>query len=141
MHIMNKRQFLTVFLAGILFLLTAVVQISPTMARPLTPEAASYEIDRANSPEEAGDRLKKQAREHKSELQNPQRTKQAAQNATEVASNKAGNALDTIREKLNLDEPIPESTKEFFSDPVGSFQEEGQYPQENADNDAHRGMN
>jgi hypothetical protein len=134
------RQFFTVFLAGILFLVAAVSQVSPAMAKPLTPEAASYEIDRANSPQELGDRLNSQAREHKSEIANPQYAKQAAKNATESAGNKAGNALDNIREKLNLDEPIPESTKEFFSDPVGSFQEEGQYPQENVDNNAHRGM-
>jgi hypothetical protein len=140
-HLMNKlRQFFTVFLAGVLFLVAAVSQVSPAMAKPLTPEAAAYEIDRADSPQQLGDRLNSQAREHKSEIANPQYAKQAAKNATDEATSNVGGAFENIREKLNLDEPIPESTKEFFSDPVGSFQEEGQYPQENVDNNPHRGM-
>lgn len=38
------------------------------LAEPLTPEAAQYEIDRADSPEEAGARLQQKARAHKEEI-------------------------------------------------------------------------
>lgn len=139
--IMNFRRILTIFLAGVLFLISSISSVDSVFAKPLTPEAAAYEIDNADTVKEAGDRLKNQARDYKQELrEDTQYTTQAAKNAAKEVPNKAGGVMDTIREKLNLDEPIPESTKEFLENPIESFQEEGQYPQENVDNTPFQGQ-
>ena len=42
-----------------------------------------------------------------------------AQSAPKEAANSEGGLIDNIREKLNLDEPLPESTKLFFKQVQG----------------------
>lgn len=90
---------------------------SPAIAKPMTPEAAAYEIDHADSPEAAGRTIRQQARDYKQELrQDANYTQQAAKSAAKGTQNKLEQAADTIREKLNLDEPVPQSTKDFLND-------------------------
>jgi hypothetical protein len=138
---MKFHRIFTIFLAGVLFFISSISSVDSAFAKPLTPEAAAYEIDNADNVKEAGDRLKSQAREHKQELRDGTAdVTKAAKNVAKEAPNKAGGMMDTIREKLNLDEPIPESTKEFLDNPIESFQEEGQYPQENVDNTPFQGQ-
>ncbi|MGI0485260.1 hypothetical protein ACN4EK_07470 [Pantanalinema rosaneae CENA516] len=60
-------------------------------AATMTPEASRYQIDRSNTEVRI----------------NPEQIKDQAE-AT------GGGLLDTVREKLNLDEPLPEGTKAFF---------------------------
>jgi hypothetical protein len=87
------------------------------IAAPLTPEAAAYEIDQSDSPQEAHSRLEDKAKSYKKELREDSAyTKQAAKNATDTTKNALERAADNVREKLNLDEPLPQSTKDFLND-------------------------
>ena len=58
------------------------------LAKALTPEAESYQVE----PNYAG------------------------KNAVETIKEKIESATENVVEKLNLNEPLPESTKEFLSD-------------------------
>ncbi len=87
------------------------------IAAPLTPEAAAYEIDQSASPGEAHSRLEDKAKSYKKDLRKDSAyTKQTAQKATEHAKNAIERAADNVRDKLNLDEPLPQSTKDFLND-------------------------
>ncbi|XGV98548.1 MAG: hypothetical protein ACAF41_06350 [Leptolyngbya sp. BL-A-14] len=87
------------------------------IAAPLTPEAAAYEIDQANNPEDAHARVQQKAQNYKKELrEDTAYTKQAAKKATTTTKNALERAADNVRDKLNLDEPVPQSTKAFLND-------------------------
>lgn len=43
---------------------------------------------------------------------------QAGKNAVTGVSEGINNTLENVKEKLNLDEPLPESTKEFLANPL-----------------------
>lgn len=89
------RQILTGFLAAITFF-TAFNYGSQMQAlaaqRELTPEATSYQVD---SPNEA-------------------KTSENTSNHVSENSDSPKGIVENIREKLNLDEPTPPSTKKFF---------------------------
>lgn len=87
------------------------------IAAPLTPEAAAYEIDQAKSPEDAHTRVQQKAQSYKKELRDDTAyTKQAAKKATAKSKNALERAANNVRDKLNLDEPVPQSTKDFLND-------------------------
>lgn len=120
------------------------------MAKPMTPEAAQYEIDQANSPEEAANKIKNEAQAYKKELDDDthytnqavkrvaketqnnlnqtanrlgEKTREASDRASDASDNLVDNTQsklkelgDTVRERLNLDEPIPQSTRDFLGD-------------------------
>ncbi|PSB26701.1 hypothetical protein [Stenomitos frigidus] len=108
------------------FLIAAMLLLGPlaigdfqrtAIAAPLPPEAATYEIDQANSPQDAHARLQQKAADYKEELQdNSAYTKQATEKATAETKNAFKRAADDVRDKLNLDEPVPQSTKDFLND-------------------------
>lgn len=60
-------------------------------AATLTPEARSYQVDRSNTEVRI----------------NPEQIRDQAEDA-------GGGLIETVREKLNLDEPLPQGTKAFF---------------------------
>lgn len=62
----------------------------------MTPEARSYQVDHSNTQVQI----------------NPRQSKDQAEEA-------GGGLIDTVREKLNLDEPLPEGTKAFFKQVQG----------------------
>lgn len=91
---LRLRQVLSVFLvATALFLSAPFIPSNATQALAagaVTPEGTAYEIDKASSP---GSSI-------------PQKP---------LPPNTNGKNLgETLRERLNLDQPVPESTKEFF---------------------------
>lgn len=95
--LIQLRRLLTGFLAGMLLLVAAVGYFSnslPAEAASLTPEARDYQVDQS-------DRVSV----------NSQRAVDEAEDAGEGIVESLKDAADTVREKLNLDEPIPESTK------------------------------
>lgn len=82
------RQIITVFLAGITLWVSSAFGYGSELqaqANTQTPEATSSQVNRSGA-EDAGDGL--------------------------IDTLKS--AADNVREKLNLDEPLPESTKEFL---------------------------
>ncbi|MBE9169232.1 hypothetical protein IQ238_17450 [Pleurocapsales cyanobacterium LEGE 06147] len=85
---LQLRQILTAFFVGLIFFATALGQFSYARAQaaPLTPEAKDYQVNN---------------------------TEQSPKNAKKAGEGLKGTA-ETIKEKLNLDEPLPESTKDFF---------------------------
>lgn len=91
-------------------------------AAPVTPETAQYEIDRSHSPAQAGEAIKNRAQNYKQELdQEANYTKKGARIAADKTGNKLEEIADTVREKLNLDEPLPQSTKDFLGDVKEGF--------------------
>jgi len=44
---------------------------------------------------------------------------QAGKKAVTGVSKEINSTLENVKEKLNLDEPLPESTKEFLANPLG----------------------
>jgi len=93
--LIQLRRLLISFLVGLLFL-GGLGYFSPltSEAAALTPEARDYQVDRS-------DRVSV----------DPQQATAEAQEAGDDFVESLKNAADTVREKLNLDEPIPESTK------------------------------
>jgi len=94
--LIQLRRLLTGFLVGLLLGLGGLGYFSslPVEAAALTPEARDYQVDRS-------DRMSI----------DPQQATEKAQEAGDDFVESLKNAADTVREKLNLDEPIPESTK------------------------------
>ncbi|MBD2021761.1 hypothetical protein H6F43_16395 [Leptolyngbya sp. FACHB-36] len=141
---------IALFVSSILFSAAFMSHSMTAFAEPVTPEAAAYEIDNANSPEEAARTIKNKAQDYKQELDEDthytakaakkvasatkdkldqsadtigEKTRQASDRAadasdklTERSENKLKGIADNVREKLNLDEPIPQSTREFLGD-------------------------
>ena len=119
-HVTQLRKHFSAFLVAVVLLLSSLFVgnlQTAAIAAPLTPEAAAYEIDQAASPDEAHSRLENKAKSYKKELQEDSAsTKQTAKKATEQAKNAIERTADNVREKLNLDEPLPQSTKDFLND-------------------------
>lgn len=115
MRILRLRQFLTAFLVGItLFLSQAVVDINPAQAaEALTPEARSFQVDDQED--------------------------YAGKGAFEAVKETIEDTADTVREKLNLDEPLPPSTKKFINQVQGKTDEVGNTFQEGL-NDAAKNV-
>lgn len=91
---------LATFLAGLTLVLSIVLgQLGDSVsaqAAPMTPEAREYQVDRSNS------------QVHINSAQ-----------STDQAEAAGGGLIDTVREKLNLDEPLPQGTKAFFKQVQG----------------------
>ncbi|MBD2034633.1 hypothetical protein H6F86_20250 [Phormidium sp. FACHB-592] len=119
-YIAQLRKSFSAFLVAVVLLLGSLFVgdlQTAAIAAPLTPEAAAYEIDQATSPDEAHSRLEDKAKSYKKELKEDSAyTKQAAKKATGQAKNAIERTADNVREKLNLDEPLPQSTKDFLND-------------------------
>lgn len=129
---------LTLSLVGIAFLLNITVGFdnsSQAQAKPLTPEATQYEVDGEENPfkaeQEAGkenlqDTANRLFAENKKPQDAPEITKEIGENLNKPAretKQKAEGVLDTIKEKLNLDQPIYPGTKEFVNDVQDNIQE------------------
>ncbi len=110
---------------GILFS-TNVVQALAAV----TPQGAKEVIERSSSVQDAGEKLKaldssEKARNHQS-LDTTKDVYHGDDEGTSVSDrrdesmrntgNKLKDIAETVKEKLNLDEPIPESTREFLKD-------------------------
>jgi len=119
-HITQLRKHFSAFLVAVVLLLGSLFVgdfQTGAIAAPLTPEAAAYKIDQSDSLQEAHSRLEDKAKSYKKELREDSAyTKQAAKNATDTTKNALERAADNVREKLNLDEPLPQSTKDFLND-------------------------
>lgn len=91
---LRLRQTLTAVLIGMIFFVSAalgaVSSALPASAEPVTPEAKSYQVSpterQVGTDSEDGEGLGESLK----------------------------NTAETVREKLNLDQPLPESTKDFF---------------------------
>ncbi|XHX75868.1 MAG: hypothetical protein RBJ76_15590 [Stenomitos frigidus ULC029] len=113
-----RRHFSAFLLAVVLFLGSGFVGFyHGAIAAPLTPEAAAYESKAAGTMQNDPAKPQQQAQGYKKQLQNGTvQTQQVAEEATTNAKNALERAADNVREKLNLDEPVPQSTKDFLND-------------------------
>ncbi len=90
---------------------------SAAIAYPLTPEVTAYEIAQASSPDEAKANLEQKTKSYKKELRDDSAyTKKATKEAVSSTKNALERSADNVRDKLNLDEPLPQSTKDFLND-------------------------
>jgi hypothetical protein len=114
----NIRALFTVFFVVITLLMSTAFSNGNSLAaqaKPLTPEATSYQIDRTdteNTQEQDG-------------IPNDQ--------LIEKSQQKLKSAADNIREKLNLDQPIYPPTKEFLNTVQDKAQETVQGVQQTSD--------
>jgi len=77
-------------------------------AKPLTPEAAAYEIDHADNAETAGKRIQQRSDRYKQAKDNDALpVEKAAKTASKNTQNALPQAADLVREKLNSDQPTP----------------------------------
>lgn len=109
------RQILTGFLVVLTFFVSTAFDIHgnqlQAQAEPVTPEATKYKVDDAESQAEIkAERIKEDA--EKSARLLADEGKQVRNRAAESAQDKGKNIFDTVREKLNLDEPIDPGTKQ-----------------------------
>lgn len=87
------------------------------VAAPFTPKIAIAEIDPLHSPSQANLQLKQKFQEAQADRRSgAANIKQTVEKAPEKAQNALKRAADNVREKLNLDEPLPQSTKDFLND-------------------------
>jgi hypothetical protein len=105
------RQIITVFLLCLTFFVSVGIYGNELQAQaePVTPEATKYEVPEAQ-PEFKAKRIKEDA--EKSAKLLAEEGKQVKNRAAESAQDKGKNLVDTVREKLNLDEPIDPGTKQ-----------------------------
>ncbi|MBD2459765.1 hypothetical protein H6G89_01795 [Oscillatoria sp. FACHB-1407] len=92
-----RRAIATAFLAMTVLVSTVLGVMSyeqPAFAESVTPEARSYQVDQGAKPTRT--------------YSEPDRVR------VEADGDNAGGLLENVREKLNLDQPLPESTKDFF---------------------------
>lgn len=75
----------------------------PVLAKSITPEVAAEQIQQANSPQEAGNKIRQQAQDYKPELRDDANyTKHAAKTAVQGTKTWLEQAGDTLQEKLNF---------------------------------------
>lgn len=126
------RQIITVFLVGLAFFVSTAFDIYgnelQAQAEPVTPEATSYKVEGADSQASIkAERIKENA--EKSAKLLADEGKQVKNRAAESAQDKDKNLFDTLREKLNLDEPIDPGTKEAFEEIKETASEAVQAPE------------
>jgi hypothetical protein len=112
------RVFLTLALVGTAMLLSATFSNASSFqaqAEPLTPEATQYEVNSQDSPFHENDQFKNnKIPQSTSEATSELGTKlNQSQNTAKQNIESVG---DTLREKLNLDEPLYPGTKEVLED-------------------------
>lgn len=109
------RQIVTVFLVVLAFLVTTAFDISGSgrvLAEPLTPEATDYNATKSEvSNRTKAERVKEDA-EKSARLLEEEGIK-VTNRAAESAKDPNKNVFESIKEKLNLDEPIDPGTKQF----------------------------
>jgi hypothetical protein len=118
----RMRKMFSIFLAAALFFLITFDSGSSmqVLAKPLTPEASAYNVDKPTTPELGQRREQEKARSNLKELAGESfSTEKDTGRPTKNKENKEGafqRVTDNVREKLNLDEPVPQSTKDFLND-------------------------
>lgn len=107
----SLRQILTVFFVSITFLFSSVDihgnQLQ-AQAEPVTPEATEYKVE--NQAEIKAERIKENA--EKSAKLLAEEGKLVTNRAAESAQDSNKNIFESVKEKLNLDEPIDPGTKQ-----------------------------
>lgn len=112
--LLRLRQIITVFLVVLTFFVSTAFDKYgnelQAQAEPVTPEAANYQTDSADSQLRIdADKVKNNAQNAAKDLSRD--TKNATKNAKESTQDAGNNIIQNIREKLNLDEPIDSGTK------------------------------
>jgi ABC-type transport system substrate-binding protein len=107
----SLRRIITIFLVVLAFFVsTAFDQHGQAQAEPVTPEATSYQVDSDNNQARIkAERIKDNA-EKSAKLLEEEGIK-VTNRAAESAQDPNKNLIDSVREKLNLDEPIDPGTK------------------------------
>lgn len=113
------RQIVTVFLVVLAFLVSTAFDIRgndlQAWAEPVTPEATSYNTTKGEVP----NRMKAERIEENAEKSAKLLEKEGIKvtnRAAEAAKDPNKNIFESIKEKLNLDEPIDPGTKEFVEE-------------------------
>jgi predicted PurR-regulated permease PerM len=118
------RVILTLSMVGIAFLLSATLGYGNSFqaqAQPLTPEATQYQVNSKESPfrDDEQEKVNQLFEDNKQPQTAPETTQKIGDNLSTPAKSIKENIEsigDTVREKLNLDQPIYPGTKEFLND-------------------------
>ena len=98
-----KRTLIIVLVQVALFAGTVSIAPQQALAETITPEASSYQVDKTAQEVKLG----------------AESAKNNAKNAAENTGEAVKKATENVKEKLNLDEPIPSDTKKFFRQITG----------------------
>jgi predicted PurR-regulated permease PerM len=118
------RVILTLSMVGVAFLLSATLGYGNSFqaqAQPLTPEATQYQVNSQESPfrDDEQEKVNQLFEDNKQPQTAPETTQKIGDNLSTPAKSIKENIEsigDTVREKLNLDQPIYPGTKEFLND-------------------------
>ena len=112
---MRLRQIVTVFLVVLTFLVSTAFDIHgnqlQAQAEPVTPEATDYKVESAESKLEMKVERTKENAEKSAKLL-AEEGKLVTNRAAESAQDSNKNIFESVKEKLNLDEPIDPGTKQ-----------------------------
>lgn len=113
------RQIVTICLVVLAFLVSTNFDISgnslQAWAEPVTPEATDYNANKSQAPNRLkAERIEENA-EKSAKLLEEEGIK-VTNRAAEAAKDPNKNIFESIKEKLNLDEPIDPGTKEFVEE-------------------------
>lgn len=105
------KQIITVFIVGLTFLISSAFDINGNLlqaqAEPVTPEATQYKVDSNESEAEIkANRIKENAEKSAKLLED-----EGINIKNRAAEDKGKNIFETVKDKLNLDEPIDPGTK------------------------------
>jgi hypothetical protein len=118
------RVLLTLSLVAIAFLFSAALGDSNSLqakAEPMTPETTQYQVNSNDSPfrEDEQEKVNQIFKENKNPQTASETTEKIGENLSKSQKSIKQNlesAGDTIREKLNLDQPLYPGTKEVLND-------------------------
>lgn len=129
------RKTLTILLTSVVLFVGILFSTSAPSLAAITPSEAQTMINESNSPQEAGAKLRASDSSEKVRNRETLNTKKEVRDRLEAgqpdrrdplvskSQNKLEEIAENVKEKLNLDEPIPQSTKDFGNDLKGKANE------------------
>lgn len=130
----NLRKIFSTLVLSIVLSLTLLFSSSVTANAAIAPDEAQTIMRDANSLQEAGQKLREADSSEKlrnnealntaKEVRKDRPAIDAKGNPIEETKEGLKGVVENVKEKLNLNEPIPEETKEFFANPTKTLRED-----------------
>ncbi len=123
------RPVITVSLVGIAFLFSVAFSNGSSFqaqAEPYTPEATQYQVDSSDSPFQEKDkdslnRMFQETKQPQTASETTQKLGEDLSKSQKTIKQNIESAADTVRDKLNLDQPLYPGTKEDLDDGVNAI--------------------
>lgn len=129
----NLRKLFSTLILSVVLFLTLLFNFSGVANAAIAPDEAQNIMRDAGSLQEAGQKLREADSSEKlrnnealntaKEVRKDRPAIDAKGNTIEEAKEGLKGVVENVKEKLNLDEPIPEATKEFLDNPTKTVRE------------------